>query len=115
MSRASSRAAPIGHAGGVNTIVIECPPSLGLLTVNAIFSADEVVVLVNMTDEARFRTRPIYARTWTFGSLPCGAKDKSILRPRRTVSRRAGNEKDPAMQGLFGVAGAGFEPATFGL
>ncbi|MGO9792124.1 MAG: ParA family protein [Solirubrobacteraceae bacterium] len=39
-----------GHLGGYDTVLIDCPPNLGLLTVNALCAAGEVVVPVSMLD-----------------------------------------------------------------
>jgi len=38
------------HIGGYDTVLLDCPPNLGLLTVNALCAAGEVVVPVSMTD-----------------------------------------------------------------
>lgn len=44
-----------GHIDGFEIVVIDCPPNLGLLTVNALFAAREVVVPVSMLDPGAYQ------------------------------------------------------------
>jgi len=39
-----------GHVAGYDMVLLDCPPNLGLLTVNALCAAGEVVVPVSMVD-----------------------------------------------------------------
>ena len=44
-----------GHIDGFELVVIDCPPNLGLLTVNALFAVREVVVPVSMLDPGAYQ------------------------------------------------------------
>jgi len=44
-----------GHTGGYDLVLVDCPPNLGLLTVNAFCAAPEVLVVVSMTDRNAYK------------------------------------------------------------
>jgi chromosome partitioning protein len=44
-----------GHTDGYDHVLIDCPPNLGLLTVNGLFAAREVVVPVSMLDPGAYQ------------------------------------------------------------
>ncbi len=43
-----------GQVGGYDVVLVDCPPQLGTLTPNALFSASEVIVPVAMTDRGAY-------------------------------------------------------------
>jgi len=51
------------HADDYDEIIIDCPPNLGLLTVNALFAAPEVIVPVSMRDSAALQSAGEVRRT----------------------------------------------------
>jgi chromosome partitioning protein len=44
-----------GHIAGYDLVLVDCPPNLGLLTVNAFCAAPEVMVVVSMTDRNAYK------------------------------------------------------------
>lgn len=43
------------HLGGYDLVLVDCPPNLGLLTVNAFCAAREVLVVVSMVDRNAYK------------------------------------------------------------
>lgn len=43
------------HTAGYDLVLVDCPPNLGLLTVNAFCAAPEVMVVVSMTDRNAYK------------------------------------------------------------
>ena len=81
--------------GAVDTwddVLIDCPPSLGLLTVNAMVAADEVIVPVDMTDEGALQgaaeVRAIVDRLARHSEVAIRALIRTMVDRRRIVYQR---------------------------
>jgi len=70
-------------------VIVDCPPSLGLLTVNALVAAEQVVVPVDMTDEGALQgaaeLRAIVARLALRSSVAVRALVRTMVDRRRVV------------------------------
>jgi chromosome partitioning protein len=81
-----------GSVSGYDDVVVDCPPSLGLLTVNALVAADEVVVPVDMTDEGALQgaaeVRGIVTRLAKRAQVSVRALVRTMVDRRRVVYQR---------------------------
>ena len=78
--------------GSWDDVIVDCPPSLGLLTVNAIVAAQEVVVPVDMTDEGALQgaaeVRAIVGRLARHSDVAIRALVRTMVDQRRIVYQR---------------------------
>ena len=74
------------HTAGYDTVLLDCPPNLGLLTVNALCAAGEVVVPVSMTDAGA--VQGAVELQGTIGTLVKGGIPVAIVAVLRTMADR---------------------------
>lgn len=84
-----------GAIAAYDAVLIDCPPSLGLLTVNAFVAASEVVIPVDMTDEGALQgaveVRGIVRRLAKRAELRVAALVRTKVDRRRIVYQRMNN------------------------
>jgi chromosome partitioning protein len=91
------------HIGAYDVVLIDCPPNLGLLTVNALVAATEVLIVLSMTD--RNALKGAIALLETIRDLQAKKIDISItgvLRNGANPSRRTYRALNDALTDMAG-------------
>lgn len=87
-----------GAVDSYDDIVVDCPPSLGLLTVNALVAADEVIVPVDLTDEGALQgaaeVRAIVVRLARRSRVAVRALVRTMVDRRRVVYQQMSEALD---------------------
>ena len=90
----------LADVGDYDVVVVDCPPNLGLLTVNAFVAADQVVVPVDMTDEGALQgaaeVRGIVDRLGQHAAVRVRALVRTKVDRRRIVYQQM-NQSLPAL------------------
>ena len=95
-----------GELGGYDMAVIDCPPNLGLLTVNALYAADEVLVPVDMTAEGALHGAAELLATVAEVARRRAVSVRALVRTRVDARSIAYQRMNPTLYGLGAAVAA---------